>query len=109
MKAVLRSFCSSNQPNTSTAVKPDHPEVQRLLNSLAGLDLDRVMAKRREPLVVPHYQLMTLEQLKQVSVLGVCVLLVDLIIGRFKKKPKLVQGKCCNLLLFCQNEHLVEK
>lgn len=60
---MLRNLCM--QP--AVAVEPNNPEVLRILNSLAGLDLNRVMAKRREPLVVPHYQLMTLEQLQQVQ------------------------------------------
>lgn len=53
--------------NFVVAVNPNHPEVQSLLGKLTGLDLNKVMARRKEPLVVPHYQLMTLEQLQNVS------------------------------------------
>lgn len=56
------------------AIEPDNPQVLRLLSRLSGLDLDKVMAKRREPLVVPHYQLMSLEELEQVSLLAVFVI-----------------------------------
>jgi hypothetical protein len=70
---LLRKLCTSSSSNPAVAVAPDDPEVLRLLNSMAGLDLNRVMAKRREALVVPHYQLMTLEQLQQVSLFIVCI------------------------------------
>lgn len=46
------------------SVKDDR--VQKLLSKLTGTDFDRVFAPRAEPLAVPHYKLMTLEQLKQV-------------------------------------------
>ena len=49
------------------AVEPDNAEVQALLLNLAGLDLHKVMARRKEPLLIPHYKLMTLEQLQEVS------------------------------------------
>lgn len=47
-------------------VSPEEPEVQALLNSLTGVDLYKVMARRREPLLVPHYKLMNMEQLQEV-------------------------------------------
>lgn len=56
-----------SKPGHMVAVTPDSPDVLVLLNNLAGLDLNKVMARRKEPLVVPRYQLMTLEQLQDVS------------------------------------------
>ena len=50
----------------SSVVGADHPQIQSLLKSLCGLQLSKVMARRKEPLVVPRYQLMTFEQLQQV-------------------------------------------
>lgn len=58
------------------AVKPDHPRVQELLNNMSGLDLSKVMAARKEPLVVPHYQLLTLEELQKVRIVTLGPLLV---------------------------------
>ena len=49
------------------SVKPDDPAVSTLLNSLGGIKLSQVMATRKELLVVPHYQLMTFDQLQQVG------------------------------------------
>ena len=57
----------STQAVQSVAVNPGDAEVQSLLVNLAGLDLHKVMARRKEPLLVPHYQLMTLEQLQEVD------------------------------------------
>lgn len=78
---MLRNLCM--QP--AVAVEPNNPEVLRILNSLAGLDLNRVMAKRREPLVVPHYQLMTLEQLQQVRGLFVYCPITELVHSQVQK------------------------
>lgn len=55
------------QARLHTAVKPSDPKVQALLSNLAGLDLTKLMARRQEPLIVPHYKLMTLEELQEVS------------------------------------------
>lgn len=50
----------------SCSVDADNPQAQSLLKSLCGLQLNKVMARRKEPLVVPRYQLMTFEQLELV-------------------------------------------
>lgn len=106
----VRNFLSINVHSRPTvAVEPDNPEIVAILNSLAGLNLDRVMAKRREPLVVPHYQLMTLEQLQEVSGLSTDHGPRFSYIRRFKKKRKKKRRICFNLLQYFQNEHLVEK
>lgn len=61
------TYLSQQEPAwASVAIEPDDAKVQRLLNNLAGLELKKVMIKRKEPLIPPHYQLMTLEQLQQV-------------------------------------------
>ena len=62
LRGVYR-HCSTR----TVAVKPDDAQVKTLLASLAGLDLHKVMARRKEPLLVPHYKLMTLEQLQEVG------------------------------------------
>ena len=61
-------FSSVQDPSNlgHVAVTPDNPDVLALLNNLAGLDLNKVMARRKESLIVPRYQLMTLEQLQEV-------------------------------------------
>ena len=66
----VRSLCKQVLPKPAVAIESGNPEVLRLLTKLSGLNLDRVMAKRREPLVVPHYQLMTLEELEHVGLFG---------------------------------------
>ena len=48
-------------------INPGDPKVMSLLNNLVELDLDKGIIKRVEPLVLPHYKLMTLEQLQEVS------------------------------------------
>lgn len=49
------------------AVDPSHPQAKSLLNNLGGLNLNKVMERRKEPLLVPYYKLMTLEQLEEVN------------------------------------------
>ena len=47
-------------------VEVTDPRVQELLGRMTGVDLDRVFAKRLEPLVLPRYRLLTQEQLDKV-------------------------------------------
>ena len=51
----------------SSSVFPSDPRAQLLLNNLAGLDVEKVLPRRKEPLVVPRYKLMTLDELDEVS------------------------------------------
>ena len=40
--------------------------MQKLLSRMTGLDLDKVFAPRKEPLVLPRYRLMNKAQLEKV-------------------------------------------
>ena len=50
------------------AVEATDPRVQELLNSLAIPDVSKVLGSKVEPLRVPHYKLLTLEELEKVIV-----------------------------------------
>lgn len=52
------------------SVDPGDPAVQQLLDSLAIPDVPKVLKTKIEPLRVPYYKLLTLEELEKVSVLG---------------------------------------
>lgn len=108
---MLSSFSpqSMHSPQPVPAVEPDHSEVQALLNTLAGLDLNKVMARRKEPLVVPHYQLMSLEQLQQVNTNVSVVVNSRFVMStcRFKKKLRRELRLCYSPHQYFQSELLV--
>ena len=45
----------------------DDERVQELLSRVCGMDMDVVFAPRKEPLIPPRYQLMTRDQLQEVT------------------------------------------
>ena len=47
---------------------PDDERVQELILRMTGMDFDRVFAPRKEPLSLPKYKLMTLEELEKVGI-----------------------------------------
>ena len=47
-------------------MRVDDDRVQELLLRMTGMDLDRVFATRKEPLMTPHFRLMSEAQLKRV-------------------------------------------
>ena len=48
------------------SVCPDDSRVQELILRMTGMDFDKVFTPHREPLSLPKYKLMTLEELKKV-------------------------------------------
>lgn len=44
----------------------DDERVCELLSRVSGMDMDVIFSPRKEPLIPPHYQLMTRDQLKEV-------------------------------------------
>ncbi len=52
---------------SSVAVNASNPEVLERLNSLAVVDVSKVFKAKVEPLHVPYYKLLTLEELEKVS------------------------------------------
>ena len=66
-----RRLCSE-QPDppprrTRPSVSVQDERVQALLSQLTGMDLDKVFAARKEPLMPPTYKLLTLEELEKVE------------------------------------------
>ena len=61
-----RRLCSV-QASSSPAVHVQDERVQTLLSQLTGLDLDKVFTPRKEPLQLPTYKLMTMEELEKVK------------------------------------------
>jgi len=51
---------------SSVAVKASDPQVKDLLNSLAIPDVSKVLKSKVEPLRVPYYKLLTMEELEKV-------------------------------------------
>ncbi|XP_064382419.1 small ribosomal subunit protein mS22-like isoform X2 [Halichondria panicea] len=56
-----RTFCTQEFP-----VGPNDERVQELLLRMTGMDFDKVFAAKKEPLKLPQYRLMTMEELKEV-------------------------------------------
>lgn len=48
-------------------VEPTDERVQELMLRMTGMDFDKVFAPRKEPLLLPKYKLMTLEELEKVA------------------------------------------
>lgn len=63
----LYSYCHVHSEWVQDAVSVDDERVRELLSRVSGTDLDVIFAPRKEPLTPPHYQLMTRDQLKEVS------------------------------------------
>lgn len=80
------------------AVSVDDERVRELLSRVSGTDLDVIFAPRKEPLTPPHYQLMTKDQLKEVSdcfTLCVSILVcVNAVLCRHMQKQCLKQRNC---------------